>query len=133
MKKPWALEKVLQFIIWITPRNPTYIPKMAIFKGNHLFQTTLLGIHVSFRWYILGMWLLNFQEGNMDPWDFGDFHWVSTIRFDFPLRVEVVYQIFVIPCDTYGFVRIVFPFTKKFITINSHLLRNIFMNMFETF
>ena len=34
------------------PRNLTKIPKLAIFKGNHLFQTILLGIHVSFRGYI---------------------------------------------------------------------------------
>ena len=36
---------------WITihPRKLTWIPKMAIFKRNHLFQTIILGIHVSFR------------------------------------------------------------------------------------
>ena len=31
------------------PRKLTWIPKMAIFKRDHLLQTIILGIHVSFR------------------------------------------------------------------------------------
>ena len=34
----------------VQPRKLTWIPKMAIFKGSrYLFQTIILGIHVSFR------------------------------------------------------------------------------------
>ena len=33
----------------IHPRNLTQIPKIASFKGSYLFQTIILGIHVSFR------------------------------------------------------------------------------------
>ena len=31
------------------PRNLTWIPNIAMFKGSYLFQTIILGIHVSFR------------------------------------------------------------------------------------
>ena len=30
-------------------RKLTWIPKMVIFKGSYLFQTIIMGIHVSFR------------------------------------------------------------------------------------
>ena len=43
MREPWLNAS------WIYPWNLTWIPKMAIFKKSHLFQTIILGIHVSFR------------------------------------------------------------------------------------
>ena len=33
----------------VQPRNPTWIPTIATFKGSCLFPTIILGIHVSFR------------------------------------------------------------------------------------
>ena len=42
----WLLEVVF---LEVHPRKLTWIPKMAIFKRNHLLQTIILGIHVSFR------------------------------------------------------------------------------------
>ena len=45
------LELSSSIVKWkdLHPRNLTQIPKIAIFKGSYLFQTIILGIHVSFR------------------------------------------------------------------------------------
>ena len=44
--KFWAVHFAV--LAGVPPGKLTWIPRMAIFKRSHLFQTIILGIHVSF-------------------------------------------------------------------------------------
>ena len=59
-RMPMGFEDMESFIeikisngLWLKGNTPQksneLIPKIAIFKGSYLFQTIILGIHVSFR------------------------------------------------------------------------------------
>ena len=47
----WAFKRSSSssWICWKTPKFNIRYPKMAIFKRKYMFQTIILGIHVSFR------------------------------------------------------------------------------------
>ena len=42
-------KQIIILKMWISTTPPKFIPKMAMFERSYLFQTVILGIHVSFR------------------------------------------------------------------------------------